>query len=91
MSYFLEIKKSAQKDIEFFKKSDKNSFEKITKFLLELKKHPKTGSGNPEQLKHQLNDYWSRRINQKDRLIYSIDDEKITVHVVSAKGHYFDK
>lgn len=91
MNYSLEIKKSAQKDIEFFKKSDKNSFEKIIKILLELNKHPKTGSGNTEQLKHQLNEYWSRRINHKDRLIYSIDDEKITVHVVSAKGHYFDK
>lgn len=91
MSYSLEIKKSAQKEIEFFKKSDKNSFEKITKLLLELKQHPKTGSGNPEQLKHNLTEFWSRRINQKDRLVYSIDEQKVTVLVVSAKGHYFDK
>ncbi len=91
MNYALEIKKSAQKEIQSFKKSDKNSFEKITKLLIELKKHPKTGSGNPEQLKHNLNDYWSRRINSKDRLIYSIDEQEITVFVISAKGHYFDK
>lgn len=61
------------------------------KFLLELKKHPKTGSGDPEQLKHNLNEFWSRRINQKHRLVYSINEDEIIVLVVSAKGHYFDK
>ena len=91
MSYSLDIKKSAEKDIEIFKKSDKSSFEKVSKLLVELTLHPRTGSGNPKQLKHQLTEYWSRRINKKDRLIYAIEDEIVTVVVVSAKGHYFDK
>ncbi|WP_406825367.1 type II toxin-antitoxin system YoeB family toxin [Pedobacter sp. KACC 23697] len=35
--------------------------------------------------------YWSQQINKKDRLVYRIDEEIITVFVISAKGHYGDK
>lgn len=57
--------------------------------MLEFEDNPKIGTGNPEQLKHQLSGFWSRRINKKDRLIYEIieEPEKLVV-VVSALGHY---
>ncbi len=57
----------------------------------ELVEHPKTGTGKPELLTGNLNNYWSRRINKKDRLIYRINDEMIIIYILSAKGHYFDK
>ena len=41
----------------------------------ELEKHPFTGTGRPEQLKHKLAGNWSRRINQEHRLVYKILDE----------------
>ena len=47
-----------------------------------------TGIGNPEQLKYELSGFWSRRLNQKDRLIYQILEEEVIVIVVSALGHY---
>jgi toxin YoeB len=53
--------------------------------------HPETGTGKPEKLKFELTGYWSRRINKKDRLIYSIEHHIVTVTVVSAVGHYGDK
>jgi len=53
--------------------------------------HPETGTGKPERLKFDLSGYWSRRINKKDRLIYFIQNEIVTVTVVSALGHYSDK
>jgi len=56
-----------------------------------LEEHPETGIGQPEQLKHNLSGYWSRRINQKDRLIYRIDEVIVTVFVISASSHYGDK
>jgi len=34
---------------------------------------------------------WSRKIDKKNRLVYTINDEIVTVEVVSAKGHYGDK
>ena len=57
----------------------------------ELKSHPYSGTGKPEELKYDLQGYWSRRINQKDRMVYSINDNTVTVEVVSAMGHYSDK
>lgn len=70
---------------------NKSAAVKIKKILNELQDHPYTGTGQPEPLKYNLQGYWSRRINQKDRMIYSVDDHTVTVEVVSAIGHYFDK
>ncbi|MFV8326137.1 Txe/YoeB family addiction module toxin [Flavobacterium sp. ZS1P14] len=59
--------------------------------LEELGKTPFEGVGKPEPLKHQLAGYWSREINKKDRLIYRVEENIVTVFVVSAMGHYSDK
>lgn len=53
MSYIIELTIDAVKDIEKFKKSgDKKVLIKIDKLLDELREHPKTVTGNPEQLKY---------------------------------------
>ena len=88
--YQIIIKATAEKDLSKHKKSgDLASIKKIIKILNELKDHPYTGSGNPEPLKFELSGYWSRRINKKDRLIYEVHDDIVTVVVVYALGHYF--
>lgn len=90
MSYLLTFEKGALKDIETIKKSGKRvDLNKLETILDELIVHPHYGTGNPEQLKHQLSGFWSRRINKKDRLIYEIIEEpdKMVV-VISALGHY---
>jgi toxin YoeB len=87
--YQVIIKATAEKDLSKHKKSgDLASIKKILKILNELKDHPYSGSGNPEPLKFELSGYWSRRINKKDRLIYEVQDDIVTVFVVSALGHY---
>ncbi len=63
----------------------------MDKIFIELEKHPRTGTGKVEALKDNLSGYWSRRLNQKDRLIYKIEDKIVTVTVISAQGHYSDK
>lgn len=90
MSFRIIFEKIAKNDIDAIKKSgDKASLNKLNKILDELEIHPKTGTGNPEQLKHNLAGFWSRRINKKDRLIYEIIEEpENLVVVVSALGHY---
>lgn len=67
------------------------AFKKVKKLLEELIDHPYTGTGNPELLKYGYIGFYSRRISQKHRLIYSVNDNEIIVSVVSAKGHYNDK
>jgi toxin YoeB len=90
--YTLDITTQARKDIAYLKKNGgKAVTNKIEKLLVELMEHPKTGTGQVEQLKGSRQGQWSRRIDKKNRLIYSIDDEIVTVEVISAKGHYDDK
>ena len=88
--YFVDFKEEAKNDIlKIIKSGDKSTIKKLEKIILELSNNPTIGVGNPEQLKHNLSGYWSRRINKKDRLIYEIIDEpENLVVVVSALGHY---
>ena len=90
--YILKSLPQADKDIEAHKKSgNKAVINKIKEILQQLKLHPRTGIGKPEQLKYGLfAGYWSRHINDKDRIIYDIRDAEIIVIVISAKGHYDD-
>jgi toxin YoeB len=90
--YTLNITVQAKKDIAFLKKNGgKAVANKIEKLLIELIEHPKTGTGQIEQLKGELQGQWSRRIDKKNRLIYTIDDEIGIVEIISAKGHYRNK
>jgi len=92
MIYVLEFSKTALEDIERHKKlGDKAVLKKIGKLLHELMKHPTTGTGQPEKLKHELAGLYSRRINKKHRLVYSINEKVVTVFVLSAWSHYGDK
>jgi toxin YoeB len=49
---------------------------------------PARGTGKPEPLKHKLSGYWSRRLSQRDRLVYRFDEENIFVMAIG--GHYDD-
>lgn len=92
MKYKLEFSKTALSDIEKHKKSgDKAILKRIEKLLIELMKHPKTGTGQPERLKYNLQGLYSRRINSKHRLVYSIKEKIVTVYILSAHSHYGDK
>lgn len=87
----IKIEKLAQNHIEkIYKAGNQGNIKKIEKILLELSETPYSGIGQPEQLKHELTGYWSRRINQKDRLVYRVEEQIVMVYVVSAMGHYED-
>jgi toxin YoeB len=82
----------AKSDIlKHYKSGNQASIKKIEQILKELSEDPYTGVGQPEALKHDLHGFWSRRVNQKDRMVYSVDNSIVTVEVVSAMGHYGDK
>ena len=92
MNFVIVFSKTALEDIEKHKKSgDKVLLKKIEKLLNELRIHPTTGTGQPEALKYDCEGLYSRRINQKHRLVYSIQQEIVTVLVLSEFAHYGDK
>ena len=87
--YKIKILPEADKDIRSYQKAgNKKAIQKIYTILKELQIHPTTGTGQPEKLKYELTGYWSRRIDKKNRLTYRIEDNIITVVIVSASGHY---
>ncbi|SNS81380.1 toxin YoeB [Ekhidna lutea] len=92
MSYTLEFSDQALEDIEKHKKAgDQSILKKIQRLLNELMEHPKTGTGQPEMLKHELAGLYSRRINRKHRLVYAIKERVVTVYVLSAHSLCGDK
>lgn len=87
--YRIKLQPTAEKHLSAHKRSgNKGNLKKIQVILEELEVHPYKGTGQPEQLKHELSGYWSRRINRKDRMIYRVDEDIVLVLVVSAMGHY---
>lgn len=90
--YLVTYSDDVRKQFQAIKKSgDKGVMNKITRLLVELSDHPMVGTGRPEQLKHELQGLWSRRIDRKNRLVYQIVEEEQVVHLVQLIGHYSDK
>lgn len=66
MAYTIEFLPKAKEDLKAIKYSgNKAVFKKVIVLIEELKEHPTTGTGQLEQLKHELSGYWSRRIDKK--------------------------
>ena len=81
-----------KEDIKSYKKAgNKIVLARIGRILEELEIHPETGIGRPEKKKHNLSGLWSREIDKKNRMLYQIKENIITVTVISAIGHYDDK
>lgn len=86
--YNVVFSPDAQKDLVNLKKKAPNAFKKFIKIYEELKEHPRTGTGQCEQLKHFGEETWSRRLEREHRVVYRIYEEIIEVFVLSAYGHY---
>lgn len=90
--FIIELTDTAKEHLRIHKKAgNKATIKKINSILVDLSNHPFEGVGQPEPLKYELSGFWSRRINQKDRMIYSVDENRVLVEVISAIGHYSDK
>lgn len=72
---------------EKMREQDKKLHKALCKLLKEmLRSDPSTGLGKPEKLKHNLTGLWSKRISQKDRIVYKFDDDYIYIFAIG--GHY---
>jgi len=72
---------------EELRAKDKILHKNLCKILAEMQRgDPAKGLGKPKALKHNLSGIWSRRLSQKDRLIYKFDDE--TINIFAIGGHY---
>ncbi|QPG07013.1 Txe/YoeB family addiction module toxin [Salinimonas marina] len=70
----------------YWQTQDKKTLRRINKLISDVKRSPFDGIGKPEPLKENLSGFWSRRIDDTNRLVYAVDDTAITV--ISCRYHY---
>jgi toxin YoeB len=73
-------------DYTYWINQDRKTIKKLNKLINETCKDPFVGRGKPEPLKENYAGYWSRRIDEKNRLVYEVKDHGIVV--VSCRFHY---
>ena len=69
---------------------DRRTLKKINLILKDIIRNGNEGIGSPEPLKGNLSGYWSREIDKKNRLIYSVLDSGV-IEIIQCCGHYDDK
>ena len=77
---------AAIEDIQFWSKNDTKLLKKIIELISDIQKTPFSGTGKPEALKYDYKGYWSRRINDEHRLVYTVSNTEIIV--ISCRFHY---
>jgi len=75
----LKITPHAAQDLAYWKRTDSKKYQRIKRMLEQIGTDPTTGIGKPEALKYQWSGYWSRRIDQTNRLVYKFDDNFVYV------------
>lgn len=75
-------------DYLYWQTEDRKTLRKINTLLKDIERNGNEGIGKPEPLTGDLSGFWSRRINQKDRLIYTLEIDQIII--IACRYHYDD-
>jgi len=75
-------------DYLYWQVQDRKTLKRINELIRDIERDPFNGKGKPEPLKHDLQGYWSRRINDSDRLVYRIANGQI--EIATCRSHYKD-
>jgi toxin YoeB len=73
-------------DYLFWQSTDKQYLKRINALIKDAQRHPNTGIGKPEPLKHELAGCWSRRIDEVNRLVYMFTEHEL--YIISCRYHY---
>lgn len=78
-------------DYLYWQTQDKKTLKRINLLVKDIERNgPLSGTGNPEALKDNLHGFYSRRIDDKNRLVYKIESDS-RIYIAQCKGHYSDK
>ena len=86
MSRMLAWTDDAWNDYLYWQGQDKKTLKRINKLITDTKRSPFEGIGKPEPLKENLAGFWSRRIDDTNRLVYVVNDAHLTI--ISCRYHY---
>ena len=76
----------AWQDYIYWQSQDKKTLKRINRLIQDTLSNPFEGIGKPEPLKENIAGFWSRRIDETNRLIYAVDDNYLTI--ISCRYHY---
>jgi toxin YoeB len=78
----------AWEDYAYWQGQDKKTLKRVNTLIEAALREPFSGIGKPEPLMGNLFGYWSRRIDEVNRLVYAVDDANLDV--IACRGHYDD-
>ena len=76
----------AWEDYLYWQTQDKKTLRRVNQLLLDIDSNGHKGFGKPEPLKHDKQGYWSRRIDDVNRLVYRIAENRI--EIAQCRAHY---
>ncbi len=79
----------AWEDYLYWQTQDKKTLKRINKLIEDIERNGYDGIGKPERLSGDLSSYWSRRIDDKNRIVYRIKSD--TLQIIQCGSHYRDK
>jgi toxin YoeB len=82
----LQLDNRAFEELREWAVENPKTLQRILRIIEECQKDPFKGIGKPEPLKGDFKGYWSRRINDEDRLVYKVTEDFIIIR--SMKEHY---
>ena len=77
---------SAWADYVYWQGQDKKTLKRINVLIEASSREPFTGIGKPEPLRGDLSGFWSRRIDDVNRLVYEVTDTEL--HIIGCRYHY---
>ena len=77
---------NAWEDYSYWQNQDRKTLNRINGLIKDIQRNPFEGLGKPEPLKGNLSGFWSRRIDDYNRIVYRIDGE--IIEIVQCGTHY---
>ena len=70
----------------YWQTQDKKTLKRINDLIKDISRQPFSGIGKPEPLRGDKQGYWSRRIDEENRIVYKVENNYIVI--AQCKGHY---
>lgn len=84
----VQFSEKAWEDYLCWQSQDKRTLKKLNALIRDIQRSPFSGTGKPEPLKGEMSGLWSRRMDDVNRVVYSLDNDIISIS--SCRGHYDD-
>ena len=86
MNKELSFREQGWEDYLYWQAQDRKTLNRINRLLADILRDPFNGLGKPEALRHEFQGLWSRRIDERHRLVYAVEVKRIVI--IACRFHY---